>query len=112
MLCSRHKLRLAMIHTAVCSKPCVNIAMHACAHCHICTLPCLHIAVCAHCCARTLSCVRALNATYGHCILTLWTPGDGIPTFRKLSYAAGLRYTVQTARYRTRRQTVYPRHGV
>ena len=28
--------------------------------------------------------------------LTLWTPEDGIPTLRKLSYAAGLRYTVQT----------------
>ena len=27
-------------------------------------------------------------------ILTLWTPEDGIPTLRKLPYAARLRYTV------------------
>ena len=45
-------------------------------------------------------------------VLTLWTPEDGILTLRKLPYAARLRYTVQTARYRTRRKTVYLRHGV
>ena len=45
-------------------------------------------------------------------ILTRWTPEDGIPTLRKLPYAAGLRYTVQTARYHTRRKTVYLRYGV
>ena len=44
--------------------------------------------------------------------LTLWTPEDGISTLRKLPYAAGLRYTVRTACYRTRRKTVYLRHGV
>ena len=44
-------------------------------------------------------------------ILTLWTPEDGIPTLRKLPYAAELRYTVQTARYHTRRKTVYLRYG-
>ena len=43
-------------------------------------------------------------------VLTLWTPEDGIPTLHKLPYAAGLRYTVQTARYHTRRQTVYLRN--
>ena len=43
--------------------------------------------------------------------LTLWTPEDGIPTICKLPYAAGLLYTVQTARYHTRRQTVYLRYG-
>ena len=32
--------------------------------------------------------------------------------FAQTSLRAGLRYTVQTARYRTRRQTVYLRHGV
>ena len=42
--------------------------------------------------------------------LTLWTPEDGIPTLRKKSHAAGLRYTVQTARYHTRRRTVYLRY--
>ena len=45
-------------------------------------------------------------------LLTLWTPEDGIPTLRKLPYAARLRYTVRTACYRTRRKTVYLRHGV
>ena len=44
--------------------------------------------------------------------LTLWTPEDGIPTSLKLPYAAGLRYTVQTARYHMRRKTVYLRYGV
>ena len=44
-------------------------------------------------------------------MLTLWTLEDGIPTICKLPYAAGLRYTVQTARYHTRRQTVYLRYG-
>ena len=44
--------------------------------------------------------------------LTLWTLEDGIPTLRKLPYAAGLLYTVQTARYHTRRKTVYLRYGV
>ena len=43
--------------------------------------------------------------------LTLWTPEDGIPTICKLPYAAKLRYTVQTARYHTRRQMVYLRYG-
>ena len=32
--------------------------------------------------------------------------------FAQTSLRAGLRYTVQTARYRTRRKTVYLRHGV
>ena len=44
--------------------------------------------------------------------LTFWTPEDGIPTLRKLPYAASLRYTVRTACYRTHRKTVYLRHGV
>ena len=44
-------------------------------------------------------------------VLTLWTPEDSIPTFRKLPNAAKLRYTVQTASYRTRRPTVYHRYG-
>ena len=44
-------------------------------------------------------------------ILTLWTPEDGIPTFRKCPNAAKLRYTVQTASYKSRRPTVYHRYG-
>ena len=43
--------------------------------------------------------------------LTLWTPEDGIPTFRKRPNAAKLRYTVQTASYQARRPTVYHRYG-
>ena len=43
--------------------------------------------------------------------LTLWTPEDGIPTFRKCPNAAKLRYTVQTASYKPRRPTVYHRYG-
>ena len=43
--------------------------------------------------------------------LTLWTPEDGIPTFRKRPNAVKLRYTVQTASYRARRPTVYHRYG-
>ena len=48
---------------------------------------------------------------YLHGVLTLWTPEDGIPTFRKLPNAAKLRYTVQTASYHARRLTVYHRYG-
>ena len=43
--------------------------------------------------------------------LTLWTPEDGIPTFRKCPNAAKLRYTVQMASYKPRRPTVYHRYG-
>ena len=43
--------------------------------------------------------------------LTLWTPEDGIPTFRKCPNATKLRYTVQTASYKPRRPTVYHRYG-
>ena len=44
--------------------------------------------------------------------LTLWTPEVGIPTLRKLPYAARMRYTVGTVCYRTRQKSVYLRHGV
>ena len=55
--------------------------------------------------------INNLDYFYRTSLLTLWTPEDGIPTLRKLLYAAGLRYTVQTARYHTRRKTVYLRYG-
>ena len=45
-------------------------------------------------------------------LLTLWTPEDGIPTLRKLPYAARMWYTVGTVFYRTRQKMVYLRHGV
>ena len=54
---------------------------------------------------------KSTNALKAITLLTLWTPEDGIPTICKLSYAAGLLYTVQTARYHMRRQTVYLRYG-
>ena len=44
--------------------------------------------------------------------LTLWTPEVGIPTLRKLPYAARMRYTVGTVCYRTRQKSIYLRHGV
>ena len=47
-----------------------------------------------------------------HHALTLWTPEVGIPTLRKLPYAARRRYTVGTVCYRTRQKSVYLRHGV
>ena len=43
--------------------------------------------------------------------LTLWTPEDGIPTFRQRQNGAKLRYTVRTASYQARRPTVYHRYG-
>ena len=50
------------------------------------------------------------NISFLH--LTLWTPEVGIPTLRKLPYAARRRYTVGTVCYRTRQKSVYLWHGV
>ena len=49
-----------------------------------------------------------------HAVLTLWTPEVGIPTLRKLPYAARMRHTVGTVCYRRARSrytcdTVYNR---
>ena len=54
-----------------------------------------------------------LDITDKHMVemLTLWTPEDGIPTFRQRQNGAKLRYTVRTASYQARRPTVYHRYG-
>ena len=45
-------------------------------------------------------------------LLTLWTPGDGLPTLRKLSYAARSLLTDGTVYQRRRQETVDRRHGI